>query len=72
MAQVQAAYTDEAGHAFQYQAGHLFRFEGGHRTDMKPATLDGLMQVGLEDLFLGSGGQVLLWIVVKRSRGARM
>jgi hypothetical protein len=35
-----AAYTDEAGHAFQYEAGHLFRSEVGHRTDLKPATLD--------------------------------
>ncbi len=34
------AYTDEAGHAFQYEAGHLFRSEAGHRTDLKPATLD--------------------------------
>jgi hypothetical protein len=34
------AYTDEAGHAFQYEAGHLFRSEVGHRTDLKPATLD--------------------------------
>jgi hypothetical protein len=37
---VQVAYTDEAGHAFQYEAGHLFRSEVGHRTDLKPATLD--------------------------------
>jgi len=31
------AYSDEAGHAFQYEAGHPFRDEAGHRSDLKPA-----------------------------------
>ena len=36
--QDRAAYSDEAGHAFQDEAGPLFRFHSGRRSDLKPAT----------------------------------
>ena len=34
---VATAYSDEAGHAFQYEAGHPFRDEAGHRSNLKAA-----------------------------------
>ena len=36
--EVEAADSDEAGHAFQFEAGHPFRFEAGHGSDLKSAT----------------------------------
>jgi len=32
------AYSDEAGHAFQWEAGQVFRREAGQDSDLKPAT----------------------------------
>jgi len=34
----QVAYSDEAGHAFQFEAGRVFQREAGRHSDLKPAT----------------------------------
>jgi hypothetical protein len=34
----ETAYSDEAGHAFQFEAGHPFRLEAGQGSDLKSAT----------------------------------
>jgi hypothetical protein len=35
---MEAADSDEAGHAFQSEAGHLFRSEAGRGSDLMSAT----------------------------------
>lgn len=51
------AYSDEAGHAFQYEAGHLFRSEAGQRSDLMSATGVERAQIDLNDVSRRGRGQ---------------
>ncbi len=51
------AYSDEAGHAFQYEAGHLFQSEAGRRSDLMSATGVVLAQIDLDDVSRRGRGQ---------------
>ena len=52
------AYSDEAGHAFQYEAGRPFRSEAGRRSDLMSAADCLLSQIEVDDVSDVVGGQV--------------
>ena len=51
------AYSDEAGHAFQYEAGHPFRSEAGRGSDLMSATGCLVAQIDLDDVSCLRRGQ---------------
>ncbi len=53
-----AADSDEAGHAFQYEAGRPFRSEAGQRSDLMSATDCLLSQIEVDGVSDVVGGQV--------------
>jgi hypothetical protein len=61
-----SASSDDVGHAIQFEGGHLFRSEAGQRSDLKPATGALPLQVGANDVLVGSVGQVPVVRMVAR------